>query len=146
MGMFNERVREILEKVSTYGGSGEYLATIRLVLTRYLRFQELPHRGSHLLFKRYGPWVNTNPGSFTSSNTVWGDGSRTGIAYRSGKHRKHKGSLHGSEWSRVLNDVFWWKRGESALQQQLWDRTISSKGTDPEIMPPSSRDPKSMKR
>lgn len=145
VGMFNERVREILEKVSTYGGFGEYPATIRLVLTRYLRFSEIGHRGSHLSFKRHGPWVNTSTGSFTSPNTVWGDGTKTGIEYRSGKHREAKGILSGTHWRRVLGDVFWWKLGEFSEQQKLWDLTISSRGTHPAIIPPSTRDPESMK-
>ena len=143
---FDIKVKKILEKVATYGGSGEYPATIRLTLTRFLRFNEVGHRGSHLSFKRYGPWVNSNPASFSSPNTVWGDGTRTGIEYRSGKHRKAKGILRGNEWNRVLNDVFWWKQGEFSVQQQLWARAISSRGTDPEIVPPGPRDPESMKR
>ena len=143
---FDIKVKKILERVSTYGGFGEFPATIRLVLTRYLRFSELGHRGSHLSFKRHGPWVNTSPGSLSSPNTVWGDGTKTGIEYRSGKHRKAKGILQGTEWKRVLTDVFWWKLGEFSVQQELWDLTISSRGTDPRIMPPSPRDLESMKR
>ena len=145
MRMFNERVREILEAIKPFGGSGEYFATIKFVLVRYLRFQEEGHKGSHLALKRHGPWIGTNPNSRMSPNSVWGDGSRTGMLYKAGKHRQHKGLLQGSEWKRVLNDVFWWHRDDFATQQKLWNLAISSKGTDPATMPPGPRDPNSMR-